>query len=124
MISHQCRLTLTSLRQDILLSIRSGILPPLTIFEANANQIGLLSRDEIVNIIGFSAGLADLRYLVARISQTNRVELDDRQLVITMLANSCRSAATFLRVLPVLPEGKSEDYQRYIAELESAAELR
>jgi type II secretory pathway pseudopilin PulG len=60
-------------------NLRTAKLPHLTIYEANASRIGLLARNEIIGLIGFSGTLHDLSIVVEDMERRQAQGPDDRQ---------------------------------------------
>lgn len=77
---------------------RTARLPPLTIFDANAGKIGLLTDDEIVPLIAFSGTLHDLSVVVGGITEPRVWEA--REDIQVLLSNACGYAADFLATPP------------------------
>jgi predicted membrane-bound mannosyltransferase len=118
MSSQQCELAFVSFSKYQLALPRSGSLPSLTVFEANASKIGWLNRDEITSLIAFSGTLADIRYLVADLARIGRIDGDDRSNISGMLLNACQYAAKFLEVVGA-PKGKEKELETYVTRLRS-----
>ena len=97
---------------------RTARLPPLTIFDANAGKLGLLTNDEIVPLIAFSGTLHDLSVVVGSI--TKEGEWGDggaRENIQVLLSNACGYAATFLATPPGICGRTDKLRQQLIAEL-------
>jgi hypothetical protein len=106
------------------MNLRSLRMPPLTILQANAGKIGLLTRDEIVHLIGFSATLFDMAVvandLMGRQMTGSRIR-EDTLLLGKMRSKACGHAAEFLTAVPGIP-GAERD-RRFIEALRQAATL-
>jgi hypothetical protein len=100
---------------------KSGGIAPLIVFESNASKIGTLERNQILPLFGFSASLSQLRFLLARFSDTEPIDNEDRLLLIKMTAKACKHAARFLKAVPVPPE-EEVAYLEHVANLQSRAE--
>lgn len=115
-------------------SARSLYLPSPFILVSNAAQIGRLSREEIVPLVGFAGSIADIRTFsenlegyvaseefqrgIKQISNSARISGDG------LLRSICRNAAQFLRATPAKPQGKLLDrYEDVIGQLSEAGKL-
>jgi hypothetical protein len=87
---------------------RTARLPPLVIFQANAGQAGLLSRDENIHLIGFSGTLHDLSIAVSDMIERELQDPEIRQHVAVLLSNACCSAAMFLAAVPGIPDADKD----------------
>ena len=103
-------------------SPRSALMPRLVIYEQNAGKIGLLSRNEIVNLIRFSGELYDLSIvandLIRRQTESPGVT-GDTLLLQRMLADACRYAADFIESVPDIPD--ADEDRPFIVRLREAA---
>ena len=101
---------------------RSALMPRLVIYEQNTGKIGLLSRDEIVNLIRFSGELYDLSVvanaLIRRQMAGPRVT-GDVLLLQRMLADACRYAADFMESVHHIPD--ADEDRPFIVRLREAA---
>lgn len=88
------------------ITIRSLIFPPLIVFDANASLVGQLDRNEFVELVGFSASLADLRIIAHDIERRRhamagvvpgslRLNPEDIASITGLLRIACFSAADF-----------------------------
>jgi hypothetical protein len=94
------------------------MLPPLTIYKGNAGKIGLLTRNEIVPLIGFSGTLHDISVVVDEMIQRGLQGLETRETLEVLLSNACGKAADFLEVVSGI-EGNDRD-RPFIAALRAA----
>ncbi len=78
---------------------RTALLPPLEVYAAMAGQLGRLTRDEIVHLIGFASTLADLRIVAQTVMEKQNQNPDDQDTVITIVSNACCNAAACLRAI-------------------------
>jgi hypothetical protein len=120
-IGLQCHIELASRRASgpARSPVVTARLPRLIVYEANANKIGLLTREEILALIGFSGTLHDI---VSHVDDMSRLEPfpgpDARQALMVLLSNACGLAADFLEAVPGIP-GAEQD-RPLIAELRAA----
>ena len=96
--------------------------PRLVIYEANANRIGLLTRDEIMGLIGFFGTLQDISVVVLDMETRQIQGADERERIETLLSNACGSAADFLD--SVIGIDDSEKDKRFIEKLRTAHEAK
>jgi hypothetical protein len=124
MFAPQCEILLEYLcRPGANLKPRSASLPLLTVFDSVASKLGLLSRDQIVHIVSFSAQLADLRYVASTLPRPQQLDDEDRLLLAGMTVNACHYAGRFLESVPA-PVGKEDDYKKLFSRLKAATDDR
>jgi hypothetical protein len=123
MVACQCLslgdLLSADLRQENVQLLR---LPPLTIFQANAGKIGLLTHDEIVHLVGFSGELFNLSVLANSMLEREMKGPGIREDSLNLKkirSRACGHAAEFLATVPGIP-GADQD-QTHIATLRQAA---
>jgi hypothetical protein len=102
-------------------NLRTSRLPPLAIYQANLTKIGLLTRDEIVQLIGFSGTLHDIAMVVDDMAQRQAQGPDERKTIELLLSNACGHAADFLEAVPGIA-GADQD-RPFIEELRKAHEV-
>jgi hypothetical protein len=109
MTASQCLKTLDdfSRTESATKSPRSALMPRLVIYEQNTGKIGLLSRDEIVNLIRFSGELYDLSIIANDLIRSPGVT-GDVLLLQRMLADACRYAADFMESVPDIPDADED----------------
>ena len=100
-------------------SVRTAKLPQLTIYEANASRVGLLTRNEIVSLIGFAGTLHDISVVVEDVNGRASHRPDESQTLQVLFSNACGNAANFLESVPNI-EGSQRD-QVFIRRLKVAA---
>jgi hypothetical protein len=101
---------------------RSALMPRLVIYEQNTGKIGLLSRNEIVNLIRFSGELYDLSVVandLIRRQMAGPIVTGDVLLLRRMLADACRYAADFMETVPGIPD--ADEDRPFIVRLREAA---
>jgi hypothetical protein len=91
---------------------RTARLAPLRIYEANAGAIGLLTREEIVPLVGFSGTLHDISVVVEDMIRRGSQDPKEYQTLQLLLSNACGAAADFLEAVPGI-EGRVQD-RRFI----------
>jgi hypothetical protein len=113
-------------RQCIRLSVTGQIqrsLPPLTILQANAGKIGLLTREEVLNLVGLSSVLFDMSVFVNDETERLRIYPAGKLNVSKwrwLCAEACRHAAEFLVRVPDIP-GTDQD-RELLAQLKKRAD--
>ncbi len=124
MVSNQCLVELRYLLDGgSQKNPRTARLPPLVIFEANAEKVGLLTRGEIIHLIGFSGTLHDLSVMATnemtesggvtpmRGSRPPPIETDQgdqgsREILQVLLSNACGHAADFFEAVGIDDEDR------------------
>jgi hypothetical protein len=97
---------------------RTARLPSLTILEATAGKIGLLTRDEIVHLIGFAGTLHDISVAVEDMIDRQLQGAENRQTLTVLLSNACGNAAKFLEAVPGIESAEKD--RPFIEELKAA----
>lgn len=100
---------------------RTAFLPPLTIYEAMAENIGRLSRDEIVALIGFAGTVSDIGIVGRDLAARDAQSVDDQSRLVLLLSSACGKAAECLSALPMPDAGKDK---RFIGALQEAFQER
>jgi hypothetical protein len=97
---------------------RTARFPPLTIYRANADKIGLLTRNEIVHLMGFAGTMHDISVVADDMMQREFRGPEHREVIELLLSNACGSAARFFEVVPGI-EGSAHD-RPFIEKLRAA----
>jgi hypothetical protein len=122
MVAEQCILELRHWRvaqpPPTPINPRTALLPPLVIFSGNSGKVGLLSREEILHLIGFSGTLHDLSIVVNDMIERDVHGKEYRERVQVLLSNACGSAAKFLAAVPGIAD--AADDQPFIEALRKA----
>jgi hypothetical protein len=99
-------------------NLRTARLPPLTIYPANAYKIGLLTRAEILALVGFAGTLHDIGVVLVDLTARG---VQEPNVIMLLLSNACGLAADFFESVPGL-DGAHLD-KPFIARLRSAQAL-
>jgi hypothetical protein len=122
MVGLQCLIELYSWlkveRPTAVKNPRTARLPPLTIYNANAAKIGLLTRAEIVPLVGFSGTLHDIFAVADDMTLRGLQGPEARETLQILLSDACGNVADFLEIVPGI-EGSDRDRQ-FISELRAA----
>jgi hypothetical protein len=75
---------------------RTATFPPLTIYRSVSNQIGSLTPEECVPLIGFAGALHDVSVVAQDMVSKQGQSVDDRKTMAILLSHACGHVADFL----------------------------
>ncbi len=95
---------------------RTARLPPLTIYNSICDNVGRLTRREIVSPIRFAGTLRDIETVATKMAaQSTGQTAHDQHTIALLLSNACGYAAEFYEAVPGIPDAHL--HQQFIKRL-------